>query len=730
MEEILKEKYIITSPEPVSLEKSEKINEQMKKYICRIYYNNCTGTGFFIKIQHKSKLLPVLMTNNHIIDLKNIQNNKIITIFINEENKERFIKINEQRLLYTNEKLDVTIIGLNEIEDNIKHYLELDNSVIDSFQLTEDEYEGHLKNLYLNQSIYILNYPEEKNIVVSYGKLTSINKNEINHKCITKEGSSGSPILLLKSNKVIGIHYGCSKNFDLNKGTLIIYAIFDLINNENNSIFHNKILEKKIADNLQNKNNIFKEKDLLDYNNFNKNVKTNIFIKNNDKNNIIKGNDLLNNNNFNEKEIINNNFIKNNNIINIIKINDSLNDNNYNKNEKIKNLIKNTDKNKIIEDNDLSNYIYFNKNKKANDFIKNNIIKDDVLLNFNNYNKNKNSNDFIKNNDKNNIIKDNDILNYKNFNKNEKTKNFDKNYFYYLSSIINIEYTFSNKNFLGMGFLVEIPIMKNYKIKGLITSYELLNENILEKISGIKIYSNNYEIQLKLNTGFIFLDKFLNISFFENPNLDINYLEIEENNVNILEKKIIIYKNSNDYKYSKCLGNIKMKWGFLLFHTVKTNSELFGSPIFSDKNKVIGIHIFSENTKSTGINIQFIRQAIRIAKLSGLDYKYNIVREPKILTEFKISKLKSHGLIKTQNPNIFISPSSKNITPLWFYRTRYAWYWTPTMPKEDNIYDSNWLIIYPGGSLKVIGGYWDGIEPAERNIDLIHWLEKSKLKFL
>ena len=87
-------------------------------------------------------------------------------------------------------------------------------------------------------------------------------------------------------------------------------------------------------------------------------------------------------------------------------------------------------------------------------------------------------------------------------------------------------------------------------------------------------------------------------------------------------------------------------------------------------------------------------------------------------------------MIESENPNIFISPNSPGITPWWFYRTNYAWYWTPTKPEENNINLSNWLIIYPGGSLKVIGGYWDGKEPADRNIDLIHWLENTKLKFL
>ena len=81
-------------------------------------------------------------------------------------------------------------------------------------------------------------------------------------------------------------------------------------------------------------------------------------------------------------------------------------------------------------------------------------------------------------------------------------------------------------------------------------------------------------------------------------------------------------------------------------------------------------------------------------------------------------------------PEIFISPSSLFVTPLWFYRTNYAWYWTPKEPNDDNIDISNWIIIYPGCSLRVIGGIYNGAEPAQRNINLIHWLENTGLDFL
>ena len=87
------------------------------------------------------------------------------------------------------------------------------------------------------------------------------------------------------------------------------------------------------------------------------------------------------------------------------------------------------------------------------------------------------------------------------------------------------------------------------------------------------------------------------------------------------------------------------------------------------------------------------------------------------------------GLVLTGIPNLFISPRSVDATPIWFLRTKHAWYWTPTKPDNNDFDLANWMIIVPNNSLKVIGGNWNGEEPVKRNIDLIHWLEKSKLTY-
>ena len=79
MEERIDEGRIKGAIDPISLEKTEKIVEQMKNSICRIE-NNCKGTGFFVKVPYKSELLPVLITTNHAINIDDILRNKRIKI--------------------------------------------------------------------------------------------------------------------------------------------------------------------------------------------------------------------------------------------------------------------------------------------------------------------------------------------------------------------------------------------------------------------------------------------------------------------------------------------------------------------------------------------------------------------------------------------------------------------------------------------------------------------------
>ena len=227
------ENLIEKQPLPVSLEGTKKIIEQMENCICKIYPNKGgTGTGFFCKIPFNNNLLPVLITNNHILNEKDIDNNQIIKLLIN--NKVKQIEIDSSRKKYTNsdKNIDITIIEIIPNKDGIQNYLEIDEK--DIYKDKEN-----IKLEYKDKSIYILHYPNNE-LNVSYGLIKDIIDNKkIQHNCNTEKGSSGSPILSLKTFKVIGIHCGNYVNFELNYGSFIGYSI-DEINKCNKYINDNK----------------------------------------------------------------------------------------------------------------------------------------------------------------------------------------------------------------------------------------------------------------------------------------------------------------------------------------------------------------------------------------------------------------------------------------------------------------------------------------------------------
>ena len=145
MEDEQKEKYISTSPEPLSIEGTKTILKQMKKCVCKIYNGEKgAGTGFFIKIPYKSNLLPTLITAYHVINEKD--KNKHIIIALNDDKEKKLLKIDDERKMYTNEKLDVTIIEIKEI-DEISNYLELDDDTKNSIKLENEKISNLLNNI-------------------------------------------------------------------------------------------------------------------------------------------------------------------------------------------------------------------------------------------------------------------------------------------------------------------------------------------------------------------------------------------------------------------------------------------------------------------------------------------------------------------------------------------------------------------------------------------------------
>jgi len=188
------------------------VHEVMKS-VCKISYQIgkkvVYGTGFFIKLYKGQEELLCLLTNEHVIPEYLIESKMIINVYYNSE--KNWIKIQldkDKRFIKYNSKIDATIIGIIP-EDKIKpKYFLIPNTTTTDL---------------INKEVYIVQFPGGNKLSSSYGKIIHIYDFDLVYNASTLPGSSGSPVILKNSTKVIGLHKegGKGKNF----GTLISSVI-------------------------------------------------------------------------------------------------------------------------------------------------------------------------------------------------------------------------------------------------------------------------------------------------------------------------------------------------------------------------------------------------------------------------------------------------------------------------------------------------------------------------
>ena len=203
---------------PISFEQTKKILEQMENYICKIIIDKDTkGTGFLCKIplHGDNKLTPVLITNNNVINDNMLARKKdiIIELFCTSSKKQKKLNLSN-RTAYNNKKLGISIIEIVN-KDGFKN--------INMFELDEDMLSGKTDK-FIDKSIYMI-HSNQETLYVSYGLVNDIGKNQsynFMHTCKAFNGSSGSPILNLENNKIIGIH--SSTNVNINEGFFLNFS--------------------------------------------------------------------------------------------------------------------------------------------------------------------------------------------------------------------------------------------------------------------------------------------------------------------------------------------------------------------------------------------------------------------------------------------------------------------------------------------------------------------------
>ena len=227
MSSYINEGKIIGHGKPITFLKLRELEQKSINSTCKISNNKLIGSGFFFKqnistIQYYNKYF--LMSCNHIID-SNLLNKKFLRIKYKE--KEKIINL-KNRIIHTNTNLDYTIIQILENDftnDEINDFFEIDEPIIEE------------KNEYLGKDICIVQYPNGGELSFDQGIIGSFKNDKIQHLVSTEKGSSGSPILLKDTFKIIGIHKG-GKEGKNNLGIFMRCILNDInkINNKKNEI--------------------------------------------------------------------------------------------------------------------------------------------------------------------------------------------------------------------------------------------------------------------------------------------------------------------------------------------------------------------------------------------------------------------------------------------------------------------------------------------------------------
>ena len=193
-----------------------EVSKSVCKINCSIEGSSIEGSGFFIKFHLGSTDFYCIMTNEHVVKKKSIENIEIINISYNYKKENLRIELNSS-LRYIKafnkdeDKLDITIIQIIP-EDNIDIGICLE---------PELKYQDNYNEL-IGKEIFVIQYPGVEDLSFSEGKIKGINEfYEFAHLASTDEGSSGSPICLINSKKVLGIHKAGKKDNTENYGDFI-----------------------------------------------------------------------------------------------------------------------------------------------------------------------------------------------------------------------------------------------------------------------------------------------------------------------------------------------------------------------------------------------------------------------------------------------------------------------------------------------------------------------------
>ena len=203
----------------ISVNKMNFIIEQLNKTVIKIKKENCFGTGFLCSIPFHNNLLPVIVTNNHILEERDISLGQKLHFTLNNDRICFEILIDKNRKVYTNKFYDITFIEIKRNDGlDISSFIKVDLNIFNSNE-----------NELVNKQVYLIGYPYGKEAQLSHGLIKRLESDGIKilHSCSTSPGCGGSPILNLNNYEVIAVHQGFIKNQFYNIGVFLKKPIED-----------------------------------------------------------------------------------------------------------------------------------------------------------------------------------------------------------------------------------------------------------------------------------------------------------------------------------------------------------------------------------------------------------------------------------------------------------------------------------------------------------------------
>jgi len=210
----------------ISIEQLQRIINLNKKSVVKILKQDMYSTGVLCNVHlSDKKILPLLMTCNHMLDENDISVGKKIDFSLDNDKIFYQLSVDETRKVYTNKLYDITFIEIKKNDGlDISSFLEVDPNI---FSFHEIELN--------NKPVCLLSYPKERDLQFSNGKIIKLmdEGHQILHLCNTTYGCAGGPIIDLNNNCVIAIHRGANDKKLYNIGIFIKKPLeeFSKINN-------------------------------------------------------------------------------------------------------------------------------------------------------------------------------------------------------------------------------------------------------------------------------------------------------------------------------------------------------------------------------------------------------------------------------------------------------------------------------------------------------------------